>query len=380
VRARADLNQGRVTAGDGLNQTQTANTRFVFLDYLRAMAAWAVVWDHILAGWSSEHGAEPRFVAAIDTYVMVPLGIIQHGGWLAVCLFFLISGFVITHVAAREGVAEFLVKRFFRIFPLLAIFVLLSIGLQPALWGSVSWASLLRNMTLVNWFHTPQVNYVGVAWTLVIEVQFYVLVALTMAARRPLLALAANLAVPIATTALCRQYDANFFLFSASMAFVPYLVVGQVFYLGLYRRSLGLAGMAVSLAACFGVILYGIESIHTVFLPASNSYLISFAYACVLFVLFFHFNARLRSGPILRFLAASSFAVYLVHGVIGWAAFNAVWPRLGGNAGVVAALVTTLAGAAAIHLWVERPLLAAGHRVARWVRPKTAPDAGLVGG
>src|ERR1700709_692538 len=142
---------------------------------------------------------------------MAPLGIIQHGGWLAVCLFFLISGFVITHVAAREGVAEFLVKRFFRIFPLLAIFVLLSIGLQPALWGSVSWASLLRKMTLVNWFHTPQVNYVGGAMTLVIEVQFYVLVALTMAARRPLLALAANLAVPIATTALCRQYDANFF-------------------------------------------------------------------------------------------------------------------------------------------------------------------------
>jgi peptidoglycan/LPS O-acetylase OafA/YrhL len=61
-------------------------------------------------------------------------------------------------------------------------------------------------------------------------------------------------------------------------------------------------------------------------------------------------------------------------------AFNAVWPRLGGNAGVVAALVTTLAGATAIHLWVERPLLAAGHRVARWVRPKTAPAAGLVGG
>jgi hypothetical protein len=28
------------------------------------------------------------------------------------------------------------------------------------------------------------------------------------------------------------------------------------------------------------------------------------------FVLFFHFNARLRSGAVLRFLAASSFAVY----------------------------------------------------------------------
>jgi peptidoglycan/LPS O-acetylase OafA/YrhL len=353
--------------------------RFVFLDYLRAMAAWAVVWDHILAGWSSEHGTQPYFVTAVDVYVLLPLGIIQHGGWLAVCLFFLISGFVITHVAAREGVAEFLIKRFFRIFPMLALFVLLAIGLQPALWGIVGWAGILRNMTLVSWFSTPQVNYVGVAWTLVIEVQFYLLVALTMAARRPLLALAVNLAVPAVTTAICRQHGADFFLFAASMAFVPYLVVGQVLYLGLYRRELGPARMAVSLAACFGAILYGIETIHQSFLAANNSYLISFIYACIVFVLFFNFNGRLRNGPVLRFLAASSFAVYLVHGVIGRAAFEAVWPLLGGNAAVAAALVATLAGAAAIHIGVERPLLSAGHRLARWVRPKTAlADTGAI--
>jgi peptidoglycan/LPS O-acetylase OafA/YrhL len=128
-----------------------------------------------------------------------------------------------------------------------------------------------------------------------------------MAARWPLLALAVNLAVPAATTAFCRRYGADFFLFSASM---------------------GPGGMAGSLAACFGVILYGIETIHQSFLPASNSYLISFAYACMVFVLFFHFNPRLRSGPVLRFLAASSFAVYLVHGVIGRAVFEAM--ALGG--------------------------------------------------
>jgi peptidoglycan/LPS O-acetylase OafA/YrhL len=234
--AREGDEAARLWAGAELDQS--ASQRFIFPDYLRAMAAWAVVWDHILAGWSSEHGTRPRLVAAVDAYVLTPLGV-QHGGWLAVCLFFLISGFVITHVAAREGVAEFLVKRFFRIFPLLAIFVLLSIGLRPALWDTVGWASLLRNVTLVSWFSTPEVNYAGVAWTLVIEVQFYLLVALAMGARQPLLALAVNLVVPAAATAFCRRYGADFFLFSASMAFVPYLAVGQVFYLGLYRRVLG---------------------------------------------------------------------------------------------------------------------------------------------
>jgi peptidoglycan/LPS O-acetylase OafA/YrhL len=94
----------------------------------------------------------------------------------------------------------------------------------------------------------------------------------------------------------------------------------------------------------------------------------------MLFVLFFHFNRRLRSCPVLRFLAASSSAVYLVHGVIERTAFDAVWP-LGGDAAVAAPLVVILAGAAVIYLWVERPLLAAGHPGARWLRPKTAPAA-----
>jgi membrane-bound acyltransferase YfiQ involved in biofilm formation len=106
-------------------------------------------------------------------------------------------------------------------------------------------------------------------------------------------------------------------------------------------------------------VLSPLGTIHPSFLPASNSCLISFAYACMLFVLFFHFNRRLRSRPVLRFLASSS-AVYLVHGVIERTAFDAVWP-LGGDAAVAAPLVVILAGAAVIYLWVERPLLAAGH-------------------
>jgi membrane-bound acyltransferase YfiQ involved in biofilm formation len=68
--------------------------------------------------------------------------------------------------------------------------------------------------------------------------------------------------------------------------------------------------------------------------------------ACLL-VLLFRFNKRLRSRPVLRFLAASSSAVCLVHGVIERTAFDAVWP-LGGDAAVAATLGVTLAGAAAI--------------------------------
>ncbi|WP_158805825.1 acyltransferase [Acidisoma sp. L85] len=286
---------------------QSVSQRFIFLDYLRAIAAWAVVWDHILAGWRSEHGTRPRFVAAVDAYVLTPLGVIQHGGWLAVCLFFLISGFVITHVAAREGVAEFLVKRFFRIFPLLAIFVLLSIGLRPALWDTVGWASLLRNVTLVSWFSTPEVNYVGVAWTLVIEVQFYLLVALTHG----------RTLAPAGPGGQSGRARGNDCLLSAVWRrLLPLLRLNGA------GRHDGVVGRLFRRHPVW-------HRDHPPILPArKHSYLISFAYACMVFVLFFHFNPRLRSGPVLRFLAASSFAVYLVHGVIGRAVFEAM--ALGG--------------------------------------------------
>jgi membrane-bound acyltransferase YfiQ involved in biofilm formation len=92
-------------------------------------------------------------------------------------------------------------------------------------------------------------------------------------------------------------------------------------------------------------VLSPLGTTHPSFLPASNSCLISLAYACMLFVLFFHFNRRLRSCPALRFLAASSSAVYLVHGVIERVAFDAVLP-LGGDAAVAAPPVVILAGAA----------------------------------
>ncbi len=103
---------------------ETGNGRFVFLDYLRALAAWAVVWNHMLATWPEQRGIHPLVVTAVRAWITQPPGVIQDFGWMAVAVFFLISGFIITHVAAREGVMEFLIKRLFRVFPLLDVFLI----------------------------------------------------------------------------------------------------------------------------------------------------------------------------------------------------------------------------------------------------------------
>ena len=319
---------------------------FVFLDYLRILATWAVVWDHVVASWPDDAGSTLQIVAISRSYINGPFGIIQDFGWIAVTLFFLVSGFIITHVATRESTAEFLIKRFFRIFPLLAVFVIISIALNPEVRAQIGIADLLRNMTLINYLRTPQVVIVGVAWTLVIEILFYLL-------------------TPLAIIATARQIGSDFFLFAASMAYVPYLVVGQIFYLGLYRRSISLPVMAGALLACFSVIIYGIASIHTSCLPITNSYIVSFVDACFIFYILFQLNQRLKSGLAVRFLAATSFTVYLVHGVIGRVAFDVASAKWSVIPAVMAALGVTAVGAAVIHLTLEKPFLDAGRRLSR---------------
>lgn len=349
---------------------EPAANRFVFLDYLRAMAAWAVVWDHLFCAWPAEHGVQLGFVGLVRTYVTQPLGIIQDFGWMAVAIFFLVSGFIITHVAMRENVGEFLIKRFFRVFPMLAVFVLLVTALSPTLRAEISLGDLLRNMTLVNYFFSPQVITVGVAWTLVIEVIFYLLVAATLWTGGHGLKIAINLVVPTLVIFFSRNFGPNFFLFAASMAYVPYLVVGQILYFSRYRRNLGMTATGLWLVGCLATVLYGITSIHTAFLPVTNSYLINFIYSCVIFCVLFSLNRQLPPLPVVRFLADTSFAVYLVHGVLGRAAFDVVAANWGIRLAVLVGLVVTMAAATIVHFVLERPSLAAGRRIARQFRSR----------
>ena len=87
-----------------------------FLTLLRGPAALCVVWAHY-AGLS-EHilGDSWCLLAWVRRYIDKPL-LTHDFGFLGVAIFFLISGFIITHVAQSEKRFEFLVKRILRIYP-----------------------------------------------------------------------------------------------------------------------------------------------------------------------------------------------------------------------------------------------------------------------
>jgi peptidoglycan/LPS O-acetylase OafA/YrhL len=169
------------------------------LTSIRGLFAWAVVLYHIrlaCLGW-------------------LPLPVIHvlAKGYLAVDVFFLLSGFVIwlnygERLQGRRAAADFLVRRVARIWPLHAAMLLFALALAALLvvTGRPAWnfpfAELPLHVALVqNWGFTHKLSWNDPAWSISCEWAGYLLLpiaALAVPARRPpTAALASAALVPL---------------------------------------------------------------------------------------------------------------------------------------------------------------------------------------
>ncbi len=150
--------------------TTAPQTNLASIQAMRAIAALAVVACHI---------------GSIEGLYMNQR-LLPEWGMYGVDIFFVISGFVMAHVAANvaptaRGVGRFLLKRCLRIYPVYWQFtavVLLAIALKPGmvnLAASAEQPSVIKSLLL--W---PQMTdpHLGVGWSLVYEMYFYLMFAL----------------------------------------------------------------------------------------------------------------------------------------------------------------------------------------------------------
>ncbi|MBL8848231.1 MAG: acyltransferase [Planctomycetaceae bacterium] len=167
------------------------------LDAWRGIAALWVVLYHATADWRQapeiRHGAGWL------------LDVVSEYGWLGVQLFFVISGYCIAATADScrrkdHGASLYCKRRFVRIFPTYAVWLLLLSGallaaewLWPdaAIWTRKSHFSSIRSMHPIEWLSNlalvqtwlprlcglETINVTAVGWTLCYEVQFYAVVA-----------------------------------------------------------------------------------------------------------------------------------------------------------------------------------------------------------
>ncbi|MBI5640858.1 MAG: acyltransferase [Nitrospirae bacterium] len=321
------------------NSSNNAKQTINFIAFLRGPAALLVVWDHLIANWADKNGVTWKPVTLARTYITRPLAIIQDFGFFGVVLFFLISGFIISYVIQRENRLQFFVKRLFRIFPpfiMSIVCIVLFYGVYghitpvPTFMSERSAGDIFLSMTLLNYFFIPQNPINGVAWTLIIEIIFYALslILLPLLQRRPKIAIAAGLGFCSLILYACRSFGDNFFLFASTVAYLPFLIMGQIIYFS-WAKKISLTETALFSIATYFVLVKGLLTIHTGFYSPENSYGVSFIYAYLTFLLFMVLEKYVRTDNIFGFFSNVSYSLYLYHGDIGFLLLTILYPLTG---------------------------------------------------
>ncbi len=323
--------------------------------------------------------------------------------WSGVDLFFVLSGFLIGGIlldAKNSGdyFKTFYIRRAFRILPLyaaLSVAPLLLLFISPNLRDGVyvvigypfPWyvtALFGQNIWIAfkGWGNT--VTYLGLAWSLAVEEQFYLTLPLIVR-RVSVRALTSFGVVTIITAPIVRLLAARYI-----GPLAPYTLVfcrADALMLGvlaaiLVRRSRGgdIAGkhtraILLSAASFLGAVLlifikrgWGPYS----FAISTAGYSVLAAFYCCLLLLAISprenpFRSLLRCGPLMK-LGSVAYCVYLVHGLI----LNGTYflmtkdpPHLKHPRDLIPMLISlmlTFAVAAISWRYFEQPLIAAGHR------------------
>jgi peptidoglycan/LPS O-acetylase OafA/YrhL len=153
--------------------------RLLGIDLLRLVAALMVVASHYLSSATEKDRHSLKLGSIFDWGDSIATA--AHFGFLGVDLFFMISGFVIALSAENRSVRDFLASRAARLLPAFWVCCLITwvaIKLDPG-YRDVSLAQLVANLFLV----LRPLGYAfvdGVYWSLVIEVRFYLMIALLM--------------------------------------------------------------------------------------------------------------------------------------------------------------------------------------------------------
>ncbi|MDX6612614.1 MAG: hypothetical protein QOD75_1800 [Blastocatellia bacterium] len=309
--------------------------RIVVLDFLRGMAALAVVFHHFLG-------------------ILNP-GLLQSAryyGQLGVQVFFVISGFVIPYSLYRGQYAlrnygTFVLKRVTRLDPpyLVTIVVIILLGVfswyfsfQQGEVFSVTVPQILLHFAYINvFFGYPWLA--DVFWTLAIEFQYYLLMGLVfplLFSRKLWIRIPAMVGLGLMPFVITSPVFIFYFIYLFLMGILTcqYWIgfIGKREYAGLLVLSVALAllttGVASTVAACLAV----------------------FA------ILFLKLDYAL-----FRFLGSISYSLYLIHTPVGKRALN-LFLRLthaqsqAGKLLVVAmALAVTILAAYLLYRFVERP-------------------------
>jgi peptidoglycan/LPS O-acetylase OafA/YrhL len=313
-------------------------------------------------------------------------------GYLAVDLFFMLSGFVMTHVyrevfasrVGRRSYWTFLSARIARLYPLhlavLGLFVATGLAVSTAeyaaggpvsgipIWGVRSVVALIANLFMLQGLHASTLSWNYAAWSISLEFMAYlvfpfVLMRVWRAGSRTQGSLALALfAVLVGLAWLTRddfnQWDGP----TTLLRCLPEFLLGTLLYRAYLSpaRATLLSGDAVALALLAALLL----ALHA----KGPDLLVVVLFAAVLMAVVSNrsrIGAWLNSSPLV-WLGEISYALYLVHGFVQHATSEVlsrglhIRDRHDLSSNLSLAVLTVMVGtslllAAACYRWIEKP-------------------------
>lgn len=285
--------------------------RIVFLDYMRVFAFISVLVGHKLMDTLilTLNDATVHITIRAIAEGLIPL---CQGGAAGVVVFFLTSGYIITHVLQKEPAAEFLIKRIFRIYPLFVTAILLEVLFLHYVHGGEipPLGILIKRALLIGDFYDMAPALGGVEWTLRIEMMFYLFMFVMKSTR---LSSIPKLLPPIFVLAVYALYKSpafpsrEGFTFGYLNAYAPYLFIGSLFYLA-ERRLASRVICTLASGAMFYMSMSSITSSNPIW--GTSHYA---AYALLIFLTALFFRAHLQDSKPLRLMSDLTYSVYLFH-------------------------------------------------------------------
>lgn len=284
--------------------------RILFLDYMRVLAFSLVILGH---KFSKDLLAlsQDQSIHVTTRTLCEALYNLSYGGAMGVVVFFLVSGYIITHVLQSENTMEFYLKRIFRIYPLYMFAVIMEIIVRHAYGSPIPTLDVIipRLLLVGDFFGTP-LALGDVEWTLRIEIMFYIFMGLLrkvgilphgniLTIMLFLLAYALMTAPPFPIT--------NDFHNAYFSTYAPFLFMGVVVYL--LEKGLVNCSLAV---LCLVAMLF----MHLHLIELYNKLWGGYNYAVIgilIFMASWRFRNSMSPNYACLFLSELTYSIYLFH-------------------------------------------------------------------
>jgi len=350
--------------------------RFLYIDFLRALAAMLVIYQHTV-----EFAMMPQAGISFDATesALASFFTKQFGvGEIGVCIFLMVSGFVVPFSLSTyrtEPVKTFVIHRIFRLYPAYWLSAILGIVFVYWRFGAsqggkdMDWSLFVVNLTMFQAFFDVD-NIMGSYWTLSLELFFY-LSCIYLFSFSKLNSLKSILMIMLLVMLLPRlaQRFAHVSAYTANvLAYLRY--TGYMFFGLLYREWLldkngtrGAKALLVLLLTYFQFVEREIVTLDLIYLKSPVTQLI----AIIIFVLMtsaFRVNGKLGS-----FLGKISYSIYLFHPAIFYPLYFYFWLSLSPewqahpHLFFILSSLLTIPISYCIYRWLEQPCIAMGKKI-----------------